>query len=228
MKNLSLPLQVRLLPLFKDLNDASFDTLSRSCAFKHLARGDSLCNKGDPSNGLFILIRGQLQVYEVSRDGQEVGLNFLNGPIVFGELGVIDGAPRSADIIALTSADVALVPKPVLMQTFTQTPEAAFAMLRHLTGMVRRLTQHQSVLAMPSATQRVCAMLIELGSRHSAGPSQEFDLPKQKDLASMVNTTRETVSRTLTQLLAQGVVKKSKGRLTILQVDVLKELAGLH
>jgi CRP/FNR family transcriptional regulator, cyclic AMP receptor protein len=228
MKSLSLPLQVRLLPLFKDLNDGSFEALSKSCVFKSLARGDSLCNKGDASNGLFVLIRGQLQVYEVSRDGQEVGLNFLNGPIVFGELGVIDGAPRSADIIALTASEVAIVPKPVLIHTFTQAPEAAFAMLRHLTGMVRRLTQHQSVLAMSSATQRVCAMLIELSSRNPAGVTREFDLPKQKDLASMVNTTRETVSRTLGQLLAQGVIKKSKGRLLILDMEILRELAGLH
>lgn len=223
----ALPLQVRLLPLFRDLDDASFTTLSNSCLFRSLTRGDSVCNKGDASNGLFVLVRGELQVFEVSRDGQEVGLNLLKGPVVFGELGVIDGAPRSADIAALTTAEVALVPKAVLMQAFCQSPAAALAMFRHLTGIVRRLTQHQSVLALPSATQRVCAMLVELSLRHSPQGALPFDLPKQRDLASMVNTTRETVSRTLGLLVEQGVVERSKGRLVVMRPDVLRQLAGL-
>ena len=223
----SLPLQVRLLPLFRDLNDSAFGTLSRSCTYKTLLRGDTLCNKGDPSNGLFVLMRGQLQVYEVSRDGQEVGLNLLKGPAVFGELGVIDGTPRSADIMALTTADVAIIPKSVLMHCFTETPQSSLAMFRHLTSMVRRLTKHQSVLAMPSATQRICAMLMELSTRHAINDAMEFDLPKQKDLASMVNTTRETVSRTLGQLVDQKIIQKAKGKLKVLQPESLRQSAGL-
>lgn len=223
----SLPLQVRLLPLFRDLSDVTFGTLSRSCNYKSLVRGDTLCNKGDPSNGLFVLMRGQLQVYEVSRDGQEVGLNLLKGPTVFGELGVIDGSPRSADIMALTPADVAIIPKSVLMQCFTETPQSCLAMFRHLTSMVRRLTQHQSVLAMPSATQRVCAMLVELCNRQPESDVMALDLPKQKELATMVNTTRETVSRTLGQLVDHKVVKKDKGKLVVIRPDSLRQWAGL-
>ena len=223
----SLPLQVRLLPLFRDLGDVAFSTLSRSCTYKSLLRGDTLCNKGDPSNGLFVLMRGQLQVYEVSRDGQEVGLNLLKGPTVFGELGVIDGSPRSADIMALTPADVAIIPKSILMQCFTETPQTSLAMFRHLTSMVRRLTQHQSVLAMPSATQRVCAMLVELCNRQAPSDLMALDLPKQKELATMVNTTRETVSRTLGQLVDQKVVKKANGKLLVLQPESLRQWAGL-
>lgn len=223
----SLPLQVRLLPLFTDLSDEAFATLSRSCTYKSLSRGDTLCNKGDPSNGLFVLMRGQLQVYEVSRDGQAVGLNLLKGPMVFGELGVIDGSPRSADIMALTSAEVAIIPKTMLMQCFTETPQSSLAMFRHLTAMVRRLSQHQSLLAMPSASQRVCAMLVQLSQRHGSGTWAQFDLPKQKELASMVNTSRETVSRTLAQLVDQKVIQKTKGKLLVLQPQALRQWAGL-
>lgn len=223
----SLPLQVRLLPLFTDLSDEAFATLSRSCTYKSLSRGDTLCNKGDPSNGLFVLMRGQLQVYEVSRDGQAVGLNLLKGPMVFGELGVIDGSPRSADIMALTSAEVAIIPKTMLMQCFTETPQSSLAMFRHLTAMVRRLSQHQSLLAMPSASQRVCAMLVQLSQRHGSGTWAQFDLPKQKELASMVNTSRETVSRTFVQLVDQKVIQKTKGKLLVLQPQALRQWAGL-
>ena len=100
----SLPLQVRLLPLFKNLEDDLFANLSRGAVYKTYTKGDVICNKGDPSNGLFVLIRGELQLYESGREGQEVGLNLIKGPAVFGELGVIDDLPRSADVMAFESA----------------------------------------------------------------------------------------------------------------------------
>lgn len=223
----SLPLQVRLLPLFRDLSDETFAQLARSCSYRRLERGDTLCNKGDPSNGLFILLKGQLQVYEISRDGQEVGLNLLRSPSVFGELGVLDGLPRSADIMALTEADVALIPKSILMQCFTATPQSSQSMFRHLTDMIRRLTHHQSVLVMPSATQRICAILVQISQRPSNADTQSFELPKHKELAAMANTTRETVSRALGQLVDRQIIKKSRGKLTVLQMDALKQWAGL-
>ena len=86
----SLPLQVRLLSIFKNLEDDVFASVSRGAIYKTYAKGDVVCNKGDPSNGLFVLIRGELQLYESGREGQEVGLNMIKGPSVFGELGVID------------------------------------------------------------------------------------------------------------------------------------------
>lgn len=222
-----LPLQVRLLPLFADLTDAAFDHLSGSCQSLSLARGDILCNKGDASSHVFVLLRGELQVFRVSREGQEIGLNLLKGPAVFGELGVIDGVARSADVVALSACQVALVPKRVLLETFTQSPQAASAMFRHLTAMVRNTSQLQSVLSMPSATQRISAMLVQLAGSQGARTAV-FDLPKQKDLALMANTTRETVSRTLRLLSAQGLLQKRPlGQWSVLNPEGLRREAGL-
>lgn len=222
-----LPLQVRLLPIFQDLDNASFETLSNNSIYKSLTKGDTLCNKGDPSKGLFILLRGQLKVYEVSVEGREVGLRLIKGVTAFGELGVIDSVPRSADIVALTQAEVAIVPRGVLMKVFTESPQAAFSMFKHLTAMVRRLSQHHSVLTMPSASQRICAMLVEMATHTTDSNPMRFEVPRQKELASMVNTTRETVSRTLGQLIDQQVILKEKNRMTVLRMDELRQSAGL-
>jgi CRP/FNR family cyclic AMP-dependent transcriptional regulator len=222
-----LPLQVRLLPIFRELPQASFERLSGSCQWVNLARGDTLCNKGDPSNNLFVLVQGELQVFRVSREGQEIGLNLLKGPAVFGELGVIDGVPRSADIVALSSSQVALVPRRVLLEVFTESAQSASAMFRHLTAMVRNASQLQSVLSMPSASQRISAMLLQLANLQMDAQAEPFGLPKQRDLALMVNTTRETVSRTLRVLMDQGLISKSKGLWRVSDVEGLRREAGL-
>ena len=91
----SLPLQVRLLPIFKNLEDEVFASVSRGAIYKNYVKGDVVCNKGDPSNGLFVLIRGELQLYESGREGQEVGLNMIKGPAVFGDQ-TRAGQPRSS------------------------------------------------------------------------------------------------------------------------------------
>ena len=223
----SLPLQVRLLPLFKGLDDETFANLSRSAIYKSFQKGDVVCNKGDASNGLFVLIRGELQLFESGRQGQEVGLNMIKGPAVFGELGVIDDLPRSADVVALSAADLAVVPKSLLMKTFTDNPSGAQAMFIHLTAMIRRLTHHHRLLVIPSASQRICAMLVDLSEQNKRGELIEFEMPKQKSLASMVNTTRETVSRTMGELVVKGIVKKNaKGKLMVIHIDTLKHWAG--
>lgn len=223
----TLPLQVRLLPIFSELADSTFERLSSSCQWLNLVSGENLCNKGDPSSHLFILVRGELQVYQVSRDGHELGLNLLKGPAVFGELGVIDGAPRSADITALSACSVAMIPRRVLMETFTGSPEAASAMFRHLTRMVRKASRLQSMLSMPSANQRIAAMLVQLAELKVGAHANVIDLPKQKVLAQMVNTTRETVSRTLNLLIDQGLIQKINGSWVIQDANGLKQAAGL-
>jgi CRP/FNR family cyclic AMP-dependent transcriptional regulator len=222
-----LPSQVRMLPIFQDLDDAAFDELSRNSVFKSLVRGDTLCNKGDPSLGLFVLMRGQLKVFDVSIEGREVGLQLIKGVTVFGELGVIDNVPRSADITALTDSDVAVIPKGTLMKVFTESPNAAFGMFKHLTAMVRRLSQHHNVLSMPSANQRICAVLIEMAGKNSMDGPVTLEVPRQKELASMANTSRETVSRTLGQLIADGVLVKTSRRMTVQRLGELKQIAGL-
>jgi CRP/FNR family transcriptional regulator, cyclic AMP receptor protein len=222
-----LPSQVRMLPIFQDLDDAAFDELSRNSVFRSLVRGDTLCNKGDPSLGLFVLMRGQLKVFDVSIEGREVGLQLIKGVTVFGELGVIDNVPRSADITALTESDVAVIPKGTLMKVFTESPNAAFGMFKHLTAMVRRLSQHHNVLSMPSANQRICAVLIEMAGKNSVDGPITLEVPRQKELASMANTSRETVSRTLGQLIADGVLVKTSRRMTVQRLGELKQIAGL-
>lgn len=222
-----LPLSVRMLPIFHDLDDAAFDELSRNSVFKRLDRGDTLCSRGDPSTGLFVLMQGQLKVSENSIDGREVGLRLIKGAAVFGELGVIDNLPRSADIAAMTQADVAIIPKGTLLKVFTDSPAAAFGMFKHLSAMVRKMSHHQSVLSLPSASQRICAVLVEMaGIWHDAGPVT-IDAPRQHSIAMIANTSRETVSRTLGQLMDEGVLEKNKGRFTVLLMDALRARAGL-
>ena len=94
--------------------------------------------------------------------------------------------------------------------------------------LVRRMSQRHTVLNMPSASQRVCAILVDMaGTAPAADGRVVMDAPRQKELASMANTSRETVSRTLGQLMEAGVLEKNSGRLTVMRLAELRVQAGL-
>lgn len=222
------PLAVRALPLFRDLDEDTFQVLASGAFFRTLSKGELLCSRDDPSSALYVLIKGQLQVFNLSREGQVLGLSLLRSPVVLGELGVIDGAPRSADISAACEAAVALIPRHVVLDVFTHDPKASQAMLRHLVTMVRKASHHQNILSMPSAHQRVCAVLVDLVEQ--AAPLTEgvvIDFPPHKVLASLVNTSRESVSRSLRQLQELRILKKQGRRVLVLRPDYLRQEAGL-
>jgi CRP/FNR family transcriptional regulator, cyclic AMP receptor protein len=185
-----------------------------------------VCNKEDPSDGLYLLFSGRLQAIDIAEDGREIGLNLFRPGAFFGELGVIDGLPRSAHIIAVEPATVGLVPQVAARDLFYRFPGAAEAMMRHLAALVRSLSSYRTLLAIPNAFQRVYVLLHQLMQPMPGGLMVLQNMPKQQEIAIMVNTSRETVSRAVTQLIAQGVIEKDYRRIIVRRPDRLKELAA--
>jgi CRP-like cAMP-binding protein len=97
--------------------------------------------------------------------------------------------------------------------------------MEHLAGKVRELTVQRVLLSLPQAFQRVCAWLVLSQVSAPGGGLWVQDAPKQLDLANMLNTSRETVSRSMARLLRDGVLEKVPGGLRVVQPQVLARLA---
>jgi CRP-like cAMP-binding protein len=220
----TLPDELRALPLFAQMDAQAFAHLMRLTVNKRLARNEVLCSKGEAAHALYVLLEGQLRVFEIGPDGREVGLNYLLPPTVFGELAVIDDSPRSAHVVAVTPSRVAAVPKGALMQVMRASPDAAMALVRHLTAMVRRLSSNQNLLALPTVQQRVAAVLLNLAQKQPQAPWLVPSLPPQKELAMMVKASRETVSRVLNRFADDGLLRKEGKRLLLMQPEALQAL----
>lgn len=220
-------MDLRAFSIFSTLSDAQLEAVQAVTRIRQFARRDMVCRKDDPADGLYLLLSGQLQVMDVSENGHEIGLNLIRPGSFFGELSVIDDRARSAHIMAIEPSMVGVVPQAAARQLFYHLPEAAEAMMRHLADMVRSLTEFRVLLAMPSAFQRVFALLDRLGRPMPGGLVVIQNMPKQHEVAIMINTSRETVSRAITQLVADGVLEKDYRRLIVRRPDRLAELARL-
>ena len=216
---------LRKFQLFENLPENELKIANALLRVKNFARREIVCRKEETSDGLYLLFSGQLQAVDIAEDGREIGLNLIKPGAFFGELSVIDGLPRSAHIVALQPSVVGIIPQGPAREIFYKLPAAAEAMMRHLTTLVRNLSTYRALLAIPNAQQRVYALLQQLGQQMPGGLIVIQNLPKQQEVAIMINTSRETVSRAIAHLVALGVLQKDFRRLIVREPAKLRQMA---
>ncbi|MFZ2627317.1 MAG: Crp/Fnr family transcriptional regulator [Rugosibacter sp.] len=219
-----IPLEiVARIPLLQGLDDDTLGKLSSIMVSRIYLPNDTVMRKGSLTNNLGFLFSGVLQVVDTSEDGRETGVNVIQPGAFFGELAVLDGQPRSASVVALKQSEAAFLPNAQARTLIFNRPLVAERMLLHFTRAQRALTQQCTLLSIPNAFHRVFAQLQSLVRETPQG--KIIDLPKQHEVAIMVNTSRETVSRALHTLIKLNVLEKKGAVLIVRKPAQLKTAA---
>ncbi|MCV2360662.1 MULTISPECIES: Crp/Fnr family transcriptional regulator [Roseateles] len=178
-----------------------------------------LINEGDQSDAFFILLAGRVKVYGAGDDGREVIYNTLGPGEYFGELSLLDGAPRSASVASLEPLRCVMVRGADMRKFLAQYPDFAYHLIQRLALLLRRSTDNVKSLALDDVYQRVARMLNELaGAEPPDGGPRLLSLKlTQQDIAERVGSSREMISRIFKQLLQGGYVEQRDGRLVLLK-----------
>lgn len=215
------------LPLLTGVDMAVLRRVAASSRSRLLAKREIALHKGAAADGLYFVIKGRLQVIDEAAGGREVGLGFLSAGDFFGELSIIDGQPRSATVVATEPSLVIIVPVAAARELFYRQPLVAERLLKHFARKLRLTSEYQAILNLPNAYQRVCAFLTCLAEAQAGGGNVIDRLPTQHEIAIMVNTSRETVSRTLHLLIERGILQKDARRLIVQSPEELRQAAEL-
>lgn len=202
------------IPLLKGLDEDTLSKVAGIMVLRLYQPQDVVIRKGNAASNMGFLLRGALQVVDLSADGRENGIHIIYPGAYFGELSVIDGLPRSASVMAIQVAEVAFLPQTQARALIFNRPLVAERLLMHLATALRASSHQRTLLSIPSAFQRVFAQLQLLVRETPQGTV--IDLPKQQEVAIMVNTSRETVSRALHTLIKLNVLEK-KGTVLIVR-----------
>ncbi|MDW8324038.1 MAG: Crp/Fnr family transcriptional regulator [Burkholderiales bacterium] len=209
------------LPLLAGLDAQTLAWVSSLARLRSVASREVVLRKGDKADALFFVVKGRVQVIEHLPNGREVGLGFIAAGEFFGELAIIDGLPRSASIVACEDSLLLAVPADVAQALFYRQPLVAERLLKHFAKKLRVLTEYQTILNLPNAYQRVFALLERLARTQDGGAVVIERLPTQQQIAIMVNTSRETVSRALHVMLKRGVLQRDSRRLIVNKPELL-------
>ena len=218
-------LKLEKCSLFNGLDDVLLEQLEARMRWQELQMDDMLCHKGDAPDGLYVVASGSLLAYDLLHNGQEVTLAALGAGAFMGELSVIDLQPRTAFIRATLPSVVGLLPQAEAARLFYQHPLVAQRMMEFLAGKVREMTMQRVLLGIPNVFERLCAWLDNEARPRRDGLPVVPLLPRQQDMANMLNTSRETVSRGLARLLRECVIEKTPSGVRVLQPLQLRRLA---
>ncbi|MBZ2209312.1 Crp/Fnr family transcriptional regulator [Massilia soli] len=221
---------LRKIPLLAELSDEEIARVTPELRFRQYAKREVVLHKGGRGDGLLFLLSGQLQVVDITEDGRAIGLRMLSPGDFFGEIALINNSTRSASVVATSSVLVAFLPAQTAMHLFSHSPSVANQMLRHLAQKIQRDSEFRALLSINNTAKRIYTYLVLMqrnqGDQGGEPGGQQVleNLPTHQDIANMINTSRETVTRALLTLVQQGIVQKDAHRLIIIKPDVLQKL----
>ena len=214
---------LRRCALFVDADDAALARLAGRLRQRRFRRNEVIFHQGDPGDSLHIVGEGAVKIVLPSLDGEEAILATLRPGDFFGELALLDGAPRSATAVALDQATTLSLPRDAFVELLDQDRGLRDALLAGLAHELRRVTGHVEELHFLDLAGRLATRLARLA--READPAADrvrLDWPyTQSDLAAMIGGTRQSVNRLLSELVAAGLVTVESEALVIPSVDAL-------
>jgi CRP-like cAMP-binding protein len=217
-------LGLRSSALLDGLSADRLDALARECAWRRCAPEQQIISREADDRDLYLIVSGRVRVTTYSAGGRQVTFRDIGAGDCFGEVAAIDGAPRSADVIALESTLVAAMPPAAFWRLLREEPLVAERVLLRLASLVRGLSERVIDLSTLGVQHRIYAELLRLAREAGvAGNAARIEpAPKHADLASRVSTYREQVTRELSALVKRGVLQRGDRAL------VIRDVAGLE
>lgn len=217
---------------FRRLNASDRQAVVRHCQSRYYAPGQFIASSGERRSEVYFIVAGKVQVAVFSESGQQITLQELAAGEMFGEVAAIDGAERSADVIALTEVLLASVSARDYWMLMLRYPCIAQVTLARLSHMVRLLCSRVVQVSSLSSRCRLQAELLDRAKASADNPNIAIisPAPKHSEIANYIGIRRETVTRELSRLRRFGLIEKRGCDLVLPDVagldKLLKQAAG--
>ncbi len=214
------------VPLFAGLDADGLDGLAKGMRVRRFRRGETVFHLGDPGDALFIVMAGSIKITLPADTGDEAILATLRPGDFFGELALLDGAPRSATAVAIEPTETYILARERFRELIATEPVMREALLATLAAEVRRLTHHVEELHFLDITGRLASRLARLaaepGATHLPDGAIRLAGPlTQGDLAAMIGCTRQSVNKLLGMFTDDGLIRFEKDRIVVVDLDGL-------
>ena len=204
---------------FADADPRALAELAAAGRENHLIRGDVLFNEGDPPEELYLVLRGRIAIAIANPiERRESVVALMEADDLFGEMGMLDGGPRSALARALEPTTVLSIPYGPILQLFDDNPRLLWNVTRLLAQRIRVTDEALADSVFLDVTGRTAKRLLEL-----ANGSDSFTLPvTQEELAGMVGASRERVNKAIASFIRLGWLEQHDRSYRITQRDRLE------
>jgi len=197
---------LKTVPLFQSFPEDYLRTLTTVVTRKSAPRSTTIMGAGDATDSLYLVLSGRLKVMMSDSDGKEVILSILGPGEFFGEMGLIDDAPRSASVVSIEPCELLSIAKRDFKKCLAENFEMAQAVMRGLVRRLRDADRKIGSLALLDVYGRVARLLLDMSEDVNGQKVVTKRLPKQ-DIAKMIGASREMVSRVMKDLQMGGYIE---------------------
>jgi CRP/FNR family cyclic AMP-dependent transcriptional regulator len=218
---------VRGVSIFADLEPSALAALERAAELREYPDGSVIVSQEEPGEALFVVVRGRVKVVLYGESGREVILSiFKQTGDFFGEMALLDDQPRSATVIAAERSRLLVLSRAAFREHITSHPRTALRVLTELSRRLRRADEVIGNLALLDVYGRLAGKLREMAA--ADGEEREDGVlirqrPTQAEIAAMIGTSRETVSRALSELARRGFLEMSGKKLLLRRAFLSEE-----
>ncbi|MGE0352616.1 MAG: Crp/Fnr family transcriptional regulator [Gemmatimonadales bacterium] len=216
---------LRKVPLFADLPESELLAFAELTRERSYPKGSVILFENDRGDSLYLVASGQVKVVLIGEDGREVILSVLGEGSFFGEMALIDDAPRSAHVIAMEDSVLLTLRREDFQSRLRTSPDIAIALLRELSRRLRRADEKIGSLVLLDVNGRVADLLLRTAAEDGTGDRITRKLTHHT-IAQMIGSSRETVSRTMRDFVERGLISVTRREVTIVDRDGLMEIAG--
>lgn len=212
------------VPLFRGLSPEQYKELAMLTTIQEYGRGQTIFLEGEEGKGFFIVMDGSVKIYKLSHDGKEQILHIFGSGEPFAEAAVFVGAAFPAHALALQKSRVLFIPRAAFIDLIRAEPSLALNMLAALSFRLKSFAHMIEELSLKEVPGRLAAHLLYLQAQQHGAGTVTLEIGKAQ-LASLLGTIPETLSRILAKLAKQGFLSVVGPEITILDKEGLESLA---
>lgn len=215
--------QLAAFPLFAGLSRPQYEALAQISIRRTYPKGELVFSEGDEGTGFYVVLAGRVKIFKVSAEGKEQILHLFGPGDSFGEVSVFTGHGFPADAMTAAHSTLLFFPRHAFVALIRRDPELALNMLAQLSRRLREFAGLIEDLSLKEVPGRLAKYLLYLGDR-AGGGAVELDISKGQ-LASLLGTIPETLSRILSKLNRRGLIRSRGSHIVIVDRPGLEEIA---
>ncbi len=210
---------LQIVPFFADLPEEHATEMAKNLVSRRYAAGTAIFHLGDPGGLLYLIGKGKVKISHTTNEGQEVVLAILGPGDFFGEMALIDDAPRSATAVALEASETWTLHREEFIHYLTDNPDFALHVLKTLAQHIRRLNAQLADIFFLDLPGRLARTLLNLADQYGAYTTEGTIINlslTQTDLAEMTGATRVSINKALGRFRRAGWIRVTGKQVTVI------------
>jgi CRP-like cAMP-binding protein len=209
---------LRGIPLFSRVAQGDLEQIASHLIERRYPRNTTIVEEGLPGDYMYILRDGRVKVTKLSEDGREKILDFLETGSFVGEMALLERGPRSASVKTLSPVRVLALSRTDFIALLRKSPDLALAVIQELSRRLRSVNEQASSLSFQRVKERTMGLLERL-AKDPTEDGERLITPSltHQQIADMVGTSRETVTRVVKDLKESGWLRQEGKRYNVPQ-----------